>query len=540
MANLDDISNRLTPSVPIEITFATPPLGVGTKVTTLFGHMAASPGTGIPYQVYQVINAGDPAAAKTEVDTLAGVGSQIGAMAAAFINSNLLAGRGNFPNFRVVLIPSGINNFGPNGEAITAVKFLRSDMLVSCYAAEDTTNRATLLALAVAISSPDSDLTGQFGSFVQLASLAPLATQIAFAVNSPMVMVESLPDSNTGLVDVTGDTVSGSPNVANVAQVALTPVGDISSGSPNVSNIVTTGILPGATVTGTGIPVNTVVNQVLGNQLVLSANATATHVAETLTITNVPGTAGIYPGAVVTGAGIPAATKVLSVTAAGLVLSANATATASSVSLAAQNAVSQPVEIIAAAAAAGKMGSAFPYNPLTNVVLGGILPAQKKSDWIAIDPSGSSEAALNAGLSPLVVQGGQNVAYLRTRTTYTMTPSLVPVTAYFDWQDLVTLNDFREVIYDVSQSPPFNNNPGGTKNSLQTAALFKDEVLREAQSFEDQGAFQAVQSLASQFLVQPSTTSRGRFDFKIPVNVLPGLYVIAGNIQAVTTFDFTL
>ncbi len=52
-----------------------------------------------------------------------------------------------------------------------------------------------------------------------------------------------------------------------------------------------------------------------------------------------------------------------------------------------------------------------------------------------------------------------------------------------------------------------------------------------------------MKTLAPQFLVQPSLTSRGRFDFKIPVNVLPGLFVIAGNIQGVSgpSFgDFTL
>jgi hypothetical protein len=71
--------------------------------------------------------------------------------------------------------------------------------------------------------------------------------------------------------------------------------------------------------------------------------------------------------------------------------------------------------------------------------------------------------------------------------------------------------------------------------------LLKDEVLREAQVFEDVGMFQGVKTLAPLFKIQPSTTSRGRFDFKIPVNVLPGLTVIAGNIQAVSDLgNFTL
>jgi hypothetical protein len=112
------------------------------------------------------------------------------------------------------------------------------------------------------------------------------------------------------------------------------------------------------------------------------------------------------------------------------------------------------------------------------------------------------------------------------------------VTAYFDWQDLVVLNDFREDCYLITQNPPFNNNPGGTKASQTIANLLKDEILRQAQDYEDQGAFQGVQTNAPLFLVQPSSTSRGRFDFKIPVNVIPGLMVIAGNIEAVSGANF--
>lgn len=102
------------------------------------------------------------------------------------------------------------------------------------------------------------------------------------------------------------------------------------------------------------------------------------------------------------------------------------------------------------------------------------------------------------------------------------------------------MNDFREDVFLITQNPPFNNNPGGAKATQTLASFLKDEILRQAQAYEDLSAFQGVQALAKFFLVQPSTTSRGRFDFKIPVNVVPGNYVIAGNIQGVTTFDFTL
>jgi hypothetical protein len=59
-------------------------------------------------------------------------------------------------------------------------------------------------------------------------------------------------------------------------------------------------------------------------------------------------------------------------------------------------------------------------------------------------------------------------------------------------------------------------------------------LLREAYNFEVLGAFQNVMLSAKLFQIEASKTSKGRFDFKIPVEVIPGLYVIAGNIQAVS------
>ena len=473
MSNLTNIADRLTPSVPIEITFAAQPIATGTKITTLFGHKAASGATALDYTAYQVVNVGDPASAKAEVDALAGAGSQIGKMAYAFVKANSAVSTArNFPQFRVVLLPNAELHFGPSGEALTAVQGLRSDMLVSCYPAGDSVNLATLLAFAELISGIDRDLQGQFGTFISVASIDTLANQELYEINNRQVIVHSMPDSNTAaVVGVTATTTTAS----NVLTAATS----------------TAGIYPGAQISGTGIPSNTTVE---------SVNLT------TITISNA------------------------------------ATATATLVALTIQNVVSQASEIIASACAAVMMQLAFPYNPLHGVVIGGLIPPQILADRISINPNGASEAALVAGLSPLYTQAGGTVAFIRTRTTYNLLPDNVsPATAYFDWQDLVLLYDFREDCYLITQNPPFNNNPGGSKASKTIAGFLKDEILREAQSYEDNGAFQGVKTLAPQFIVQPSTTSRGRFDFFIPVNVIPGLMVIAGNIQAVSGLsDFTL
>jgi hypothetical protein len=400
--SLTSISNRLTPSSPIELTFGKQPIATGRKITTLIGHMTSGGGEGLPYGAYDIVNVGDSKNAKIEVDLLAGSGSQIGKMAEAFVKANSeVSGGRNFPAFRVVLLPSTELSFGPADEAIEAIKHLRSDMIVPCYPASDSTNLAKLVALAQLISGIDRDLQGQFGTIVNVASLDALSTQLAYGINKREVVCHAFPDTNNAAVaGVTADTVSGSNVLSNVSAID-----------------------------------------------------------------------GIYKGASVSGTGIPAGAKVDSLTKTKIYLTANCTATGSAIALTIQNNQSQAVEIVAAATAAAMMQSAFPYNPLQQVAIGGLVPPQKSSDRIVIDPSGSSEAALIAGLSPLYMQPGNVVGFVRTRTTLTVLPDgVTAVTAYFDWQDIVVLFDFREVCYQVTQNPPFNNNPGGTKASAQNAS----------------------------------------------------------------------
>jgi phage tail sheath gpL-like len=49
--------------------------------------------------------------------------------------------------------------------------------------------------------------------------------------------------------------------------------------------------------------------------------------------------------------------------------------------------------------------------------------------------------------------------------------------------------------------------------------------------------FQAVTQLASMFVVQRNASDRSRFDVQTPVNVIPGLHVIATQIAAGTLYD---
>lgn len=471
---LDTIGNRLTPSVPLQITYGSQALAVGRKFCTLIAHMAASPGTGIPYQVYTVINVGDPVAVKTEIDAIAGVGSEASAMAVAFVNANALVANANFPAFRFVFLSHSDTAFGASSAALTAIQGLRSDMLVSCYPTENTTNLTTLKNFAISISGPDKDLNGQFGSFVNVASLQPLTSQIAFAVNSQYVIAHALPDSNTALVTQNGVLTAGSNIITALSSTA--------------------GIYPGASISGTGVPANALVGQVTSS---------------TVSMVDASNSA------------LPAASN------------------EASEAIAFQNQVSQSVAQLSAATAAAVMADQFPYLPFQNVSIGGLIPPRIMSDIVNFDPTGQSEALLQNGLSPLCVAPGGNVVFVRVRTTYTTTPANVTVTSYFDWIDIVKLYDFREVVYQIAQNPPFNNNPGGTLASVQIAKAFKDEVIREAIVFEQQGAFQNVKQMAKLFVVQGS--AQGRFDCFIPEQVVPGLYVIAGNIQGqVSAASFTV
>ena len=465
---LTSIGDRLTPSIPIEITFDAQKLATGTKITTLIGHMAAVPGSGLVNTSHLMVNIGDPESAQAEVDALAGEGSEIGKMAYAFVAANALAGRSTFPAFRILMLGNADAGFA--SDAIEMLKHLRSDMIVSPYPASDATNTQVLLNIAILISGPDRDLQGQFGSFVTVGSLDSIAGVQAYNYNSQKLIVASMPDTNTGEVTPTADTVSGSRTLINASSVA-----------------------------------------------------------------------GIYPGATVSGTGIPAGSTVLSVAAGKITLSNAASAAGTAIALTIQNVVSQPENILASAHAAAMMASVFPYNPLKGVAIGGLIPPKKMSDRVQIDPQGSSEALLVAGVSPLYVQPGDVVAFIKTRTTYKLLPDgVTAVTDYNAWQQLVTLNDFREELYQLCQNPPFNNNPGGTKASLAVANALLGEMARLALAFEDDGAFQGVKSLVKQFKVEPSSLRRGRFDFKLPVNVLPDLDVIAINVFSTTNFDFTL
>lgn len=190
---------------------------------------------------------------------------------------------------------------------------------------------------------------------------------------------------------------------------------------------------------------------------------------------------------------------------------------------------------MAAAAAARMAGNVAPFNPLDDVTIPGIVAPADESEWITVGLGRESESALTRGWTPLKVKPNGEVSFVRTVTgRISADGSGTPVvTSYYDVQDFQVLYFWRKTIYTRLSQPDMKQR----KASGQTANEVKSELLRLASLFEDQQMFQAVTQLAKQFVVERASSDRHRFNVLTPVNVIPGLHVIASNIEATTEFD---
>lgn len=190
---------------------------------------------------------------------------------------------------------------------------------------------------------------------------------------------------------------------------------------------------------------------------------------------------------------------------------------------------------MAAAAAAVIAGNPAPFNPLDDVTLNDVPAPAITSDNITVGFGRESEVALNQGWTPLKVKPNGEVAFVRTVTgRISADGSGTPVvTSYYDVQDFQVLFFWRKTLFTRFSQPDFKQR----KASDDTAKNIKSETIRLAKLFEDQQMFQAVDQLAKQFVVARHSSDRSRFDVLTPVNVIPGLHVIATNVLATTQFD---
>lgn len=188
---------------------------------------------------------------------------------------------------------------------------------------------------------------------------------------------------------------------------------------------------------------------------------------------------------------------------------------------------------MAAAYAASVASGAVPFNPVNGYVLGNIAAPVTSSDNLTIGAGLESETVLTKGWTPARVKPNGEVVIVRSVTTRRTTNGVTVTSAYFDVQDFQVLYFWRKTLWTRFNQPDLLN----TKRSVATARLIKGEVLRLAKLFESNQMFQSVNDLASQFTVTSSLTDRNRFDVVTPVNVIPGLHVIATTIKASTQFD---
>lgn len=187
---------------------------------------------------------------------------------------------------------------------------------------------------------------------------------------------------------------------------------------------------------------------------------------------------------------------------------------------------------IAAAYAAVLAGNVSPFIPVDNYLLGGIT-APLLADRISVGAGLDSETALGKGWAPLRTKANEEVTIVRSVTSRITTDGVVAAGSYFDVQDFQVLYFWRKTVFTRLNQPDLKN----VKASAETAKQVKGELIRLASLFEDNEMFQAVAQLAKDFTVTRSTSDRHRFDVVTPINVIPGLHVIATTVRATTQYD---
>ena len=164
---------------------------------------------------------------------------------------------------------------------------------------------------------------------------------------------------------------------------------------------------------------------------------------------------------------------------------------------------------LAAAAAAEYASNSVPFNPLDSVVVGGVTASTNPADYPTVGASLESETCLNQGWTPLKTNPNGDVAFVRTVTGRLTVngAGVTPVNDYVDVQDWQVLYYWRKTLAARFGQPDLTQ----TKASTPTARNISGEVIRLAQSFEDQNMFQAVAQLAKFFLIQRNASDRSRF-----------------------------
>lgn len=193
---------------------------------------------------------------------------------------------------------------------------------------------------------------GVYGIWVQRAGKSLINCATVNAQTKPLNTTAVAGQLNAPSAALAGSMGFGT-GVLSACPTSWTFTGNVTSGSAVITNVAwtkTPGITKGQTISGTGIPTGTVVQDFNGSTVTLSAVATATNAGVTITVsnaqtyvtttngspvlTNVTSIAGLYPNQTLTGTGISGTIVSITGNAAPytITMSANSSATANSIS----------------------------------------------------------------------------------------------------------------------------------------------------------------------------------------------------------------
>jgi len=190
------------------------------------------------------------------------------------------------------------------------------------------------------------------------------------------------------------------------------------------------------------------------------------------------------------------------------------------------------VYAVSAAYAAVAAVNPAPFNPMNDIVVGGLNVPASIADHHTTGDTGTTSLALSAGLTPLEVNSKGQVTISRAITTVRTNDAFEDI-SYFDFPDMQTIFFFRKTEFAIAAQEKYKR----TRASKEVAQNIMSEIKSAAIDFQNEGMFQQVEKFFDQFTVERSSTNRSAFVYRIPYNVVPGLHNIGIQNTATTEFD---
>lgn len=189
------------------------------------------------------------------------------------------------------------------------------------------------------------------------------------------------------------------------------------------------------------------------------------------------------------------------------------------------------IHAVTSAYAAVCAGLGIPYLPLNDVKVGGLIAPISSQDWQTAGDTGSAALALEAGVTPLMVEPTTgDVKISRSITTRRPVPA-TPEVAYFDMQDFQVLFYTRKLVYVFAQKYK------QVKASVANIKSLKSDILAGAKELEKLEMVQHVSLLADQFTADRVSNNRHAAVYKVPLNVIPGFHNKGIELVGTTQFD---